>query len=705
MKAEIKVIEKIFAQSCQFKLPLFQRNYVWKKQNFQTLWNDILDTYKINKVDIEFENNLNYKHFLGTIVLVEDDSLAPTMEQSSNNEAFIVIDGQQRLITLQILLRCLSLYPEKFQNEVLAEKIRSHHLINGFEEGWNKYKILPNTDDRETFRLIMDNSSEPLEKNLLTDAFDFLNKKVAKVPIKLDHIYKVVAKCFTIAEITLQHSENPYAVFESLNNKGLSLTQADLIKNYYFMNISQKDQDFHYKFYWEKIERRITEAYEKVPIQHKIDPLTEFFRHSLILSKNWIGKNDVYLTLKEVEDKNLYESKQEASDKSHNFLEKYLTYSKFYERILDTDKESNSIIRNHLRALNRMDFTTAYPLLLKLYLLFDENKISEDQFIKILGLLENYIVRVSLNGSRSKNLNKVFPALVQKFNGDFNDPVLLIMERFNEHYYPTDEELIENLKNYPTYASGERARKTKFILEVLETSFGHKEVVSFDKLQIEHILPQKLNDDWKTVLGDYFDETHKHYKNLLGNLTLTGMNSEMSNKPFDYKKKIYLTSHLELNKYFADLEEWTPEEIDLRTESLANEIISIWPYKGPENRKERIKRVTSSNQNGKRTKPRRLIYGDKEWTIKNWNQVPEIIVEEIIASGDGNFEKLLANFPQYFTTDAYLKKSGQTYSELSNGYFMNRNFSGNVTEERVREYLSAISWDPDLLVIEREELN
>jgi hypothetical protein len=140
--------------------------------------------------------------------------------------------------------------------------------------------------------------------------------------------------------------------------------------------------------------------------------------------------------------------------------------------------------------------------------------------------------------------------------------------------WPKDEEFKDALLRYRAYA--QPIDRCKFILETIETGYGHKEPSTFAHATIEHVMPQTLNDDWRHALGEAANATHERWLDLLGNLTLTGYNPELSNSSFSTKRQLLSNSHFEMNKWIAQKETWTETELKERSELLFHQASENW---------------------------------------------------------------------------------------------------------------------------------
>lgn len=365
-----------------------------------------------------------------------------------------------------------------------------------------------------------------------------------------------------MVSIRLDSDDNPYLVFESLNTKGKDLTQADLIRNYFFMRIDVKKQEEIHKNYW-------------LPMQETLqDDLTEFIRHFLMKNGTAISEKDIYYTLKDKELKD-----QESTD-IIDYLEKLQKYSLFYKKIKypHSESEKESEIQQRLIRLNRIEVTPAYPLILNFYNDYHEKKISKNDFVNLLKIIENYCIRRFICSYSTRHIDKVFLPICAK-----PPSIEALKSTLQSKDYPKDKEFCSSFYKMKLYKKNNKNEKIKLILETIEQSYGHKETISFNDLTVEHVMPQTLSEEWQEHLGEDGREIHEQYCHTIGNLTLTAYNPELSNNDFSKKKKTFKDSHLEMNKYFTNIDKWGKGEIEARAEELSKKAIEIWGYFGDQN--------------------------------------------------------------------------------------------------------------------------
>jgi uncharacterized protein with ParB-like and HNH nuclease domain len=281
---------------------------------------------------------------------------------------FILIDGQQRLTTLLVLLAVIR-DKARSQPGNLADKIEDLLLKNRHQDNNDIYKLLPTQMDRVGFFAIMD--GEPLPNDhKIRRAYEFFEKRLRLQPeIGMEKLYNVIRNSLVLVSIVLDKDDNPYLIFESLNAKGEPLTQADLIRNYFFMRIHVNAQEKAHAEYWK-------------PMQEQLGPsLTEYIRHFLMRDGRNVKQSEIYYTLKEAVEEG-------SEDRIIGYLQEVATYSKYYAKLLDPGEEKSKKISGRMTRLNRFEATTAYPFLLNVYRDYETGELSEDDFASLLDVLE-----------------------------------------------------------------------------------------------------------------------------------------------------------------------------------------------------------------------------------------------------------------------------------------------------------------------------
>lgn len=653
MQAKETKLQDIIEGTKQYVIPLFQRTYSWTNKEWEVLWKDLVELC---------EMETPRTHFIGSIVNM------PTVSVPEGVAKYLLIDGQQRLTTIFIILTLLRNKASENQNPRFADEINNTLLVNQYKDGIDHYKLMPTQVDRPTFENLINGKPNEIE-NQITRAYVFFEKKLKQVELEPEKLKKIITQYFSVVSIVLDIEDNPYLVFESLNAKGRPLTQADLIRNYFFMRIHVDKQEKVYTEYW-------------LPMQTGLgDSLTEFIRHFLMRNGNIIKQSDVYYALKE----NI------STTNAIDYLSELKKYSVYYQRLIYPNLEPENQLQKYFRRLNRIEVTTAYPLLLNFYSNYADGKITKDEFVTLLKTLENYLIRRFICNIPSNQLNKIFPIVYPQILSKHSDN---IVEGFRtvlqSKGYPKDNEFYLRFRETKFYGGGDRQIKTKLILETLEENYAHKERVPFENLTIEHIMPQTLSVWWQEELGADWEETHDLFLHTIGNLTLTAYNSELSNDVFATKKETFNESHLDLNKYFAAIAHWTRNEIEQRAEVLAKQAIDIWTYFGQENTSPTdLQEVTG-------TTPTSLTILGQQFPVDSWRDVLEQTLNTVADLESEKFEVLAHNFPRYLGKD---KNKFRAIRQLENGYFIEVNLSAQSIQKICYQAMETIELTSDEWIV------
>ena len=424
-------------------------------------------------------------------------------------------------------------------------------------------------------------------KQRIVKAYRYFLKEIrAGLPECEQEVFPYLNILFTAAvarlkfvTVTLQQQDDPTKIYESMNFKGKLLLVSDLIRNFVMMHLPDAEsQDTFFARDWEPFEKLFSDTGSDQPDAKELE---DFYYRYLISKKDYFFKRLVYSSYKDhlkgyLNDAKTKEDKLDALRKLVNDQARFAT---FYRRIMHPRLEPNVDLRAAFLRFGFLEAKTAIPFVLSLYDRYDDEqhveRITKDTFLKMLNAMESFIIRRSIMKLRTRGYDSAFAQAVKK-----STSLDKLRSHFHELEWPDDDKLTAELHSFPLYT--DELSKRRLILEELEKSFGHKEQVDISNpttIQIEHIMPQKLTQDWKTMLGERSAEIHETYVHSLGNLTLTGYNRELGAKSFDDKKAEYAKhgSNLELNKFVLEQEQWTEAEIAERAKQLAARFIDIWP--------------------------------------------------------------------------------------------------------------------------------
>lgn len=543
----------------QYQVPLYQRPYTWADENWRQLWADVLDQYDA----LKHGRSSQSAHFFGSFVL------APFNINARSAPSFLVVDGQQRLTTVFLLLAALrdtaaATKPDEyahFQGVLENERARRDE---------DRPRLVPTQSDRPAFQSIIEGHPETAGDTKVAQAYRFFLAQLAKPDDELDPldpelIQRVVLDRLAVVEITADRDDNPHRIFESLNARGVPLTQADLLRNYIFMLLPKRGERL-YRDVW-------------LPMQEALGPDHMVGLARVDLQRRGIEANlgDVYRLQQERLGR--FEGDEEALEREVRDL---AVQAGYYRCFIDPSVEPDLELRSSLERLRQWGAQTTYPLLMHVYGLRGAGTATTAQLRRCLLYVEAFLVRRQLVGVPTNQLNRLFADAVRQLNAhlDVEEGLRELLSR-ERRYWPTDDQVRQAVRTRNFYYTG-RGPQRMLILERLEESFEHKEPVDIRaaKPTIEHIMPQKLSDEWREHLvaaGDDPTSIHDQLLHTLGNLTLSAYNTELSNSVFERKQQMFSTSHFELNRPLAESPDWTSKEIFARADSLADRIVSIWP--------------------------------------------------------------------------------------------------------------------------------
>lgn len=681
MKAnETKVEDFLSSNKTQFVIPVYQRNYDWSTSQCKQLLDDILEVGTNNKMNA---------HFIGSVVYVHDD-----VYTSSRIKELTIIDGQQRLTTLTLIYLALYRLAIEIGDEGLEAEIAETYLTNKFAPEEEKLKLRPTENNDKAIKYLLRSDEEEEFSNFskVIDNFNYFKSRITEE--NFEFVMKGLSKLMFV-EISLdREKDDPQRIFESLNSTGLELSQADLIRNYILMGLNRKDQNKIYNNYWEIIEKL---AKDETLNTSKV---SDFIRDYLTLVNNKIpNKNKVYLEFKE----NFPTSDLQELE---NNLSPIKSLVKFYNKLLNPKNEADKDIRLQLEYINRLEINVAYPFLMKVYEDYSKNIIDKATFIKVLDFIQSFAWRRFIVGLPTNALNKIFMTLYEKI--DKNDYLLSLqkwlLKRPGTQRFPKNKEVIESLKLKDVYNI--KSKNRTYLLERLE-NFENNEPVIIDgnaDITIEHIFPQNPDPKWKVELGtDEYNLIKETYLNTIGNLTLSGNNGKLGNRPFVFKRDLenagYKASRLWLNKYLSTAEKWDKAEIEKRFDLLVERFLKIWqiPDIELEEKDENNEVNIFEAEDPKHKKLEYAIFFDQKIEV---NQVSKLYVEV--------FKQLFELQPEtFFTTDLAEKitltktpKEGNPRQAvpINDTYFIEGNIDNIGKFERIKQALTIFNSEDELTI-------
>lgn len=563
MEANPRKLYEFLHAGNQFVIPVFQRKYVWKKKNWERLWDDLQALSEApQKV-----------HFMGSFVSV------PYKTEPGVPPQFLVIDGQQRMITLVTLLAAIRDEAKAAGDENLSKQIQTDYLIHQYLQGDLRYKVFPRLRDRGAFFALVDEMPDGNDGSGITEAYRFFRERMAECrpedrPIYLRALFAAATQQLAFVSITLDSEQNPWAIFETLNASGVPLKQSDLIRNHVFMHVPLREQDEFDERHWKAFE----DQFEATDTVRAIE-VADFCRHFLMRTGEYVRPEATYLAFQEDE-----AVKSLSPEELTRLLAEYARYYCWLER---PHTAPDKVLQIELDLLKRLDITTTYPLMLHLLKLYADGVLTPEAVARCTRALESWYIRRAIIGWSTGGYNRTLPAAIPELEeGD----VLGSLARYlAKRGWPDDEDFIKALPEYPIYRYW--IKVTRVMLLALEAPDSHKETVEvgalLDKgtISIEHVLPQTVKDDdygreWMTMLGDDWQADHVKWLHTLGNLTLTGYNTKLSNHGYDWKCEEFKKSHIELNRWFLERPVWDAGAIRKRGEVLTTQIAELWEPAG-----------------------------------------------------------------------------------------------------------------------------
>lgn len=558
MKAtEAKLLE-FLKKSPQFVIPIYQRTYSWTEKECQQLWDDIIRSG--SKPEIK-------AHFMGSVVYVEKG-----LYSVSSQTPLLVIDGQQRLTTITLLIAALTevIGEQEPLEDFSRNKLKGYYLTNPLESGEKFFKLVLSQTDDKSLKAILKGTDQPEDHSIrIVENFEFFKSKLQRLA-DLKPVCSGLAKLMVVDISLNREQDNPQLIFESMNSTGKELSQADLIRNYILMGLEPNHQTELYEQYWRPMELEFgQQAYS--------DHFDAFMRHFLTVKTREIPNIDnVYEMFKE------YSRHEQVAKHGVNGLVKDIKNYAVYFCAFALGKEKDEQLRQAFKDLRELKVEVAYPLLLELYSDFKAGTLEHTELLTAVRLIESYVFRRAICEIPTNSMNKTFARMGTSLKKDRYleslKAAFLLLPSYRR--FPSDDEFHRKIQTKDIY----NFRSKSYWLRRME-NFGRKERIMVDEYTIEHIMPQadnkpeKLPTVWRDELGSEWERVWETYRHTLGNLTLTGYNSEYSNNAFKAKcvhEFGFKFSPLKLNEGIAEFEKWDESAILKRAAKLADKALAIW---------------------------------------------------------------------------------------------------------------------------------
>lgn len=556
MKATEAGLLAFLKKSPQFVIPIYQRTYSWTEKECRQLWEDILRAGGDEAISV---------HFIGSIVYIEEG-----LSQVSHQAPLLVIDGQQRLTTVTLLLAALAcaLGESEVIDGFSARKLRNYYLLNPEETGDRHFKLLLSQTDKASLKAVVGPLEMPGERSIrIEQNYELFQSWLAGRHGELTQVCKGLAKVVVVDIALSRDQDNPQLIFESMNSTGRELSQADLIRNFILMGLAHGLQTRLYEQFWRPMEVAFgQEAYNS--------HFDGFMRHYLTVKTGDIPRLDaVYDAFKgHARTPIVSEAGIEA------LVRDIRDYARYY-CAMALGAEPDPELKRAFQDLRELKVEVSYPFLLELYDDYKAGILPRTDFVEAIRLVEAYVFRRAISTIPPNSLNKTFATFTRALRKH------RYLESIKAHFllqpsyrrFPNDEEFRRELQLRDLY----NFRSRTYWLRRFE-NFKRKERVEIDEYTIEHIMPQNemLSSAWKAELGADWQRVHQQYLHTLGNLTLTGYNSEYSDRPFIEKRDIeggFRESPIRLNEGMVAVENWDEDAIRARAQRLALKAPDVWP--------------------------------------------------------------------------------------------------------------------------------
>lgn len=662
-------------QNSEFYIPVYQRKYSWNIIQCKQLYDDILRLRK----------NIHSKHFLGTVIYKKENLVG-------GNTLLEIVDAQQRITTTSILLKALADYSKELNggnDNTFYEKVMTQSLTNPFAESLSKTKLKLTSFDFKVYdNLISNNLSNSDLGHPIYANYNYFYNRIKNENESPEEIYNLINRLMII-ELSLGENDDTQATFESVNSTGLRMEDADFIRNYIFLNLNVRAQEEIYNNYWSKIENLFENDSKK---------LTEFLRIYLTIKcKDVIKETEIYEKFKmnfSKEDLNIVK----------NELESILSYARGYIKILKCETNSSSIDKL-ISEINKINIKPFQSVILKFYKDYENQKLTKEDLEEMLNLIISYITRRFFCNLPSNNYNKVSVVILNNIREkDYLYSVKkCLLTRQGAARFPNNKDFKLGFTVHPIYKKNKDLRN--YVIYELE-NYNQNEILNIESsdLTIEHILPQNknLSDTWKSDLGSEWKEIQNKYLHTIGNLTITGYNSKMSDKSFIEKRDMpngFKECQARLNFNLRSLDKWNENEIVKRANSLFDLAKEKWSF--PEDWldiDEPNNKILTVNDNWSNVKINKVIFQGKEKEVNNTTEAYKFIIEEIYENNKENFIKLVSegkmgskSFVTYDKNDLH----GQYFELKDTGIYIGTKVNSNRKKQYVIKLLNIFELNED----------
>lgn len=672
----------IEGKQTRFVIPVYQRNYDWKVEQCKRLFDDLKSVATTGMGE----------HFFGSIV------------SKREGDTRVVIDGQQRITTVFILLAALVAQLRSPESEITssdankADYIEGQFLVDTYHPDEQKLRLKLVKGDMGAFRAVVAGGGSLVEGSNVTRNYRYFLKRIAEMPITGDQLFDAV-KRLKIIDVKLDEHDDAQRVFESLNSTGLDLTEADKIRNFILMDLTEKEQERCYEKYWIPIER------------NTLGQVSDFVRYYLAAK---MGKTPVM--------GRVYQSYVDYVRRTHasvlsarldtlSMLGDLKRFSERYGRCVSPERD-RSALDGVLYRLSLLQMGVVIPFSLNLLAALDDGTVTEGQAVECMEAVESYLFRRWSCGIPTNALNKVFETL----HGDamrgvadgapYPDAMKYsLLHKTGTGRFPLDSEFLSSLAVRDYYRIGNRKL---YLYDRLENGDSRERVdvvggLRDGRFSVEHIMPQTLNASWRKSLGEGCEEVHEEWKDRIANLTITAYNSEYSNRDFATKRDMkngFNDSAFRMNKWIGGQGTWGKEELKSRQRLLQDRFLELWPS------------ISTSYQPRREVPDEASLGDDVEFTgrdivsysfmgddtpVKTWKEMEVGVLRSLCDLDLGRLYSISEE--SSFPGSAFEHEERQGYSRVSDGLFVKSSTSTQFKVELLRRVFELLGIDKGELLI------
>lgn len=619
MRANAVPLLDIFEMSVCLEIPFFQRQYVWNRDShWEPLWEDLERTFR---GALEPDGHPD-RHFLGAIVLDQKQTPATHVVRRQ------VIDGQQRLITMQLFLLALRDFARSRKCTETESRCRrwTTNDVGALRSGGGAAKVLPTRHDRNVFdQVIAAAAREDLEsihpvrfrprarkpepRERIVEAYCYFHERLSEffdavasdgsvgIDVALDRCVVALRHSIMVVEIDLEQGDDAQVIFETLNARGEPLNPTDLLRNYVFLRAARngEPQERLYETYWLPFDDEFWRVEENQG--RLLRPRSDLFLQHFLASRS----------RREVSARQLFKQYCDFVERGaaapfdtvESELAAIAGSGRSFRRMLAPQEED--AIAPLIECLNAFEIRTAYPFVLAQL----DAGLAEEAWGRLTPVLESWIVRRAVCGRTTKDYNRIFMRLLNQTSGDSSDLVARVVDDLSQlsgesHGWPSDEEFAAAWTDLQAYKAISASKLQFILLRLNDDHFdGRMErLARGSHLSVEHLLPQAWRENWLLPCGESgmsldelersalgttrCDETRRRDRILhnFGNLTLLSqpLNASVSNSSWAMKRAaIERSSLLPINASLRGMAEWGERQLEQRANALLQRAVRLWP--------------------------------------------------------------------------------------------------------------------------------